>query len=125
MKQVFFILATLLVLSATSTANAKDDKKGKKKTETAYFQSNMHCTSCEAKVEEKLRFEKGMKDLKIDAHTNTIKLEYSNSKTNSTHLKEVIEGMGYEAKIINKDEYEKLQDHENHEHSPQESGNCK
>ncbi|MFV0506009.1 MAG: heavy-metal-associated domain-containing protein [Bacteroidales bacterium] len=117
MKQVFFILAALLVLGSVNSVNAKENNKGKKKTETAYFQSNMHCASCEAKVEEKLRFEKGMKELKVDAHSNTIKLKFNATKTSQLHLKEVIEGMGYEAKIINEKRYKELQEHENHDHS--------
>jgi copper chaperone CopZ len=65
----------------------------------------MHCAACEKTVFELLRFEKGVKDLKVDHVSNTIKVDYDKRKNNVESLVKVIESKGYKAEQITPEEY--------------------
>jgi copper chaperone CopZ len=84
------------------------------------FQSDMDCTDCEKTLHEYLRFEKGVKDLKVDHASNTIFIEYVEKKNNDKGFAAAIEKKGYKAEKINKEKYEELVAQANehgHEHS--------
>lgn len=80
----------------------------KKENKVVCFKSNMDCADCEKTVTEYLKFEKGVKDLKIDHVSNTILVEYKDGKNTDDKLAEAIEKKGYKADKITKQEYEKI-----------------
>lgn len=80
----------------------------KKENKVVCFKSNMDCDDCEKKVTEYLKFEKGVKDLKIDHASNTIFVEYKDGKNTDEKLAAAIEKKGYKADKITQEEYKKI-----------------
>lgn len=85
-----------LSLSSVSYAQSGTPKKANEAEVT--FISSMSCHNCQAKIESKLPFEKGVKDLKIDLEKNEIWILYQTDKTDKNKLAEAIVKLGYEAK---------------------------
>lgn len=113
MKKVVLITLVLLVGVATNSLYAQ-----KKTTEVACFKSNMDCENCQKTITEYLKFEKGVKDLKVDLVTNTIKVEYKAGKNDTNSLAKAIEKKGYKAEKISLEDYEKIMaPHKGHDHS--------
>ena len=115
MKKIIFIALALVIGFATNPLYAQ--KKGNK---IVCFKSDMDCTNCEKSVYEYLKFEKGVKDLKVDHASNTILVEYKEGKSTDEKLAKAIKKKGYKADKITKKEYEKLLAHvkeHGHEHS--------
>ena len=52
----------------------------------------MHCTNCEKKIKENIRFEKGIKSIKTNLDDKTVTIEYDADKTN---VQNIINGIGY------------------------------
>ncbi len=105
MKKV--ILITLVVLFGLISTQTFGQKK---ENNTVCFKSNMHCESCQATLTDHLRFEKGVKNLKIDWVTNTILIEYKSDKNNDDNLAKAIEKKGYQAIKIPMGEYKEMKD---------------
>ena len=96
----------MMVVFAISFANeAKAQKKDLKK---VYFKSSMDCDHCEKTLTEYLKFEKGVKDLKVDLATNTILIEYKEGKNTDEAFAKAIKKKGYEANKITEKEYSEL-----------------
>lgn len=114
MKQLGIIFLILILGGYSSEISAQ--KKGRA---VVCFQSDMDCADCEKNLHEYLRFEKGIKDLKVDHASNTIFIEYVEKKNDDKGFAAAIEKKGYKAEKISMEKYEKLVAHakENHEHS--------
>ena len=83
----------------------------------------MDCADCEQKVMNYLKFEKGVKDLKIDHVSNTIMVEYKDGKNTDKKLAEAIKKKGYTAEKITQKEYEQIVEHAQnnaHDHNHEE-----
>ena len=94
-KKAFLLSVLLLITSALMlNAQTKKDSKELKKAEVT-FNVNMHCKSCQEKIERIIPFEKGVKDLKVDLEHKTVKVIYDPRKTNEEKLKKAIEDLGY------------------------------
>lgn len=104
------MLAMLIGFSANN-ANAQ-----KKSTKVACYKSDMDCADCEKTITEYLKFEKGVKDLKVDHVTNTILVEYKDGKNNSEGFAKAIKKKGYKAEVISLDDYKKILGQTNTEH---------
>jgi len=92
------ILALAMTLAMVFTfGNTFADKHEKK---TVVFKVNMHCSSCKAKVEKNLPFEKGVRDLKVDMKTQTVKIVYKADKNTEKNLIKAIEKCG--VKVLGK-----------------------
>ena len=100
MKKLMFVLMMVSGLAFVVSAQ----KTG---TKVACFKSDMTCTGCENTLTEHLKFEKGVKDLKIDHVSNTILIEYKDGKNSDDDLAKSIEKKGYKAEKITKEEYDK------------------
>ncbi|HZH73529.1 MAG TPA: cation transporter [Mariniphaga sp.] len=114
MKQIALMIIVVLIGGITNQSFAQ--KKGR---EVVCFQSNMDCVDCEKSLYDHLRFEKGVKDLKIDHVSNTILIEYLNKKNDSKSLAGAIEKKGYKAEKIDRKTYDKKIAHakeHGHEH---------
>jgi copper chaperone CopZ len=57
----------------------------------------MHCTGCEKKIKENIRFEKGIKSIKTNLDDKTITIEYDADKTTVEDIIKGFEKIKYEA----------------------------
>ncbi|MDR2585772.1 MAG: heavy-metal-associated domain-containing protein [Prevotellaceae bacterium] len=95
----FLIFSTFcLSLSAPLYAQTGTPKKANEAEVT--FSVNIDCLNCQKKIESKLPFEKGVKDLKINLEKHEIWILYQIDKTSKEKLIEAIKKIGYEAKEI-------------------------
>ena len=100
-----FFVAAFLVIFAAAVTSAQPSAN---KTATTCFKTSMHCASCENTVFEALRFEKGVKEVKTDLPSNTIRVVYDGRKNSQEAIAKVIEKKGYKAEVIPEEEYKKL-----------------
>ena len=77
---------------------------------TVCYKSSMDCHDCEVILTNFLKFEKGVKDLKVDWKANTIKVVYKSGKNSTENLEKGIKKQGYEANPITETEYKTLMD---------------
>ncbi len=103
MKNLFAVVL-LIFLAATLTQAQPSESR----TKTTCFKSSMHCESCENTIFETLRFQKGVKEVKTDLPSNTIKVVYDGRKTSGETIGKVIQEKGYKADVITEEEYKKL-----------------
>ncbi|WP_372650984.1 heavy-metal-associated domain-containing protein [Draconibacterium sp.] len=116
MKNLILLLTMAMFIGFTANETFAQKKENK----VVCFKSNMDCADCEKTVTEYLKFEKGVKDLKVDHASNTIFVEYKDGKNTDEKLAAAIEKKGYKADKITEKEYEEIvshtQDH-GHEHN--------
>ncbi len=60
----------------------------------------MHCTGCEKKIKENVRFEKGVRRIKTNLDDKTITIEYDADKTNVPNIIKGFQKIGYEASEV-------------------------
>ena len=89
MKKLGMMMAAMMI---AATGFAKDIK-------TVVFNTapEMHCTSCENRIKNGLKFEKGVKDIKTDLETKTVTIEYDADKTNVDNLVAAFAKIEYKA----------------------------
>lgn len=89
MKKFNMIMAAMMI---AATGFAKDIK-------TVVFNTapEMHCNSCENRIKNGLKFEKGVKDIKTDLETKTVTIEYDADKTNVDNLVAAFAKIEYKA----------------------------
>jgi mercuric ion binding protein len=112
MKNLIVVLMMAMMVGFSAN-QAFAQKKGN---EVVCYKSNMDCVDCEKTITEYLKFEKGVKNLKVDHLTNTIKVEYKAGKNDSEGFAKAIEKKGYKADKISTEEYKKLTAHAGHDH---------
>jgi len=97
----FFVFSLVLVAFATElkAQSPKSDLV------TVYFKSSMDCVDCEVTMTNYFKFEKGVKDLKVDWKSNTIKVVYKSGKNTSENLAKGIKKKGYDANVITEEQY--------------------
>lgn len=101
MKKLVFLLVLFLGVTLVSVAQKTENK-------VVCFKTNMDCESCEKTLTENLKFEKGVKDLKVDLVSNTIYIEYKEGKNNDEGFSKAIEKKGYTAEKITHEQYSNL-----------------
>lgn len=114
MKKFGILLLILMLGGLTSEISAQ--KKGRA---VVCFQSDMDCTNCEETLYEHLRFEKGVKDLKVDHASNTILIEFVKKRNDEKALAKAIGDKGFKAEKITQEKYKELLEHtkeHGHEH---------
>ena len=92
MKKVFLVSAMLLT---ATVGMAKDIKTVVLKT-----QPEMHCESCEKKIKNNIRFEKGIKSIETNLDTKTVTIEYDAEKTNVQNIIDGFKKINYEASEV-------------------------
>ena len=82
----------LLALIVAGVCCAKDIK-------TVVLKTNpeMHCTGCEKRIKDYIRFEKGVKSIKTNLDDKTITIEYDADITNVENIIEGFKKIHYEA----------------------------
>jgi copper chaperone CopZ len=101
MKNIVVLIVLILGVTFIATAQKTENK-------VVCFKSSMDCANCEKTLTENLKFEKGVKDLKIDHVSNTILIEYKDGKNTDDGFAKAIEKKGYVAEKISKEEYDKV-----------------
>jgi periplasmic mercuric ion binding protein len=100
----------LVCFIAVVFANEAFGQEAKTELVTVCYKSSMDCHDCEVTLTNFLKFEKGVKDLKVDLKSNTIKVVYKSGKNSTENLKKGIKKQGYEANPITEKEYKLLID---------------
>jgi copper chaperone CopZ len=89
----FFLLLISVVLTfGFSQEMSAQSKKGK---ETVTFNISMDCHSCEKKIKDNMRFEKGVTGIKTDLNAQTVQITYKADKTNEENLSAALTKLGY------------------------------
>ena len=87
--------ALFIALAFASVCFAKDIK-----TVVLTTTPEMHCTGCEKKIKDNIRFEKGIKSIKTNLDDKTITIEYDADKTTVEDIIKGFEKIKYEAKEV-------------------------
>lgn len=101
MKKHLFIIALCIITIGNLSAQKSENK-------IVCFKSDMDCANCEKTLTEYLKFEKGVKELKVDHSSNTIYIEYKEGKNSDENIAKSIEKKGYKADKISQAEYDKV-----------------
>jgi copper chaperone CopZ len=104
-KYIGLLMICMAVISFANSATAQGKKS---ELVTVCFKSSMDCHNCELTLTNFLKFEKGVKDLKVDLATNTIKVVYKAGKNTTENFAAEIRKKGYEANQISEEDYKKL-----------------
>ena len=85
-------IVLFMALAVAAVCAAKDIK-------TVVLTTNpeMHCTNCEQKIKNNIRFEKGIKSIKTNLDNKTVTIEYDADKTNVKNIIEGFKKIKYEA----------------------------
>jgi len=101
MKNLAVILVLLFGVSLSLVAQKTENK-------VVCFKSSMDCADCQITITENLKFEKGVKDLKVDFVSNTIYIEYKDGKNTDEGLAKAVEKKGYKAEKITSEQYKEI-----------------
>ncbi len=93
MKTLIALLAAFLLNAAS--AFAKDIK-----TLVVTPAPQMHCASCEKKIKDGLRFERGVKDIATSLEKQTVTVKYDADKTTEEKLLNCFTKIGYKATVV-------------------------
>ncbi|MBL7969359.1 MAG: heavy-metal-associated domain-containing protein [Prolixibacteraceae bacterium] len=104
MRRLIFLFGLFTVLGINNIYA----QETKNEQTTVCFKTNMTCHNCELTLTNYLKFEKGVKDLKFDLQSNTIKVVYKSGKNSPENLAKGIKKQGYEANMIPEKEYNHL-----------------
>lgn len=89
-KNILFLLFAI----AAMAAHAKDIK-----TMVVTTTPIMHCESCENKIKNNLRFEKGIKKIETDISNQAVTITYDADKNTQENIIKAFGKFGYEAEI--------------------------
>lgn len=98
---IIMAVATLLFVS-TAISNAQNKKSGKSEVQITFSIPDVDCEHCVKKIEAKMPYEKGVKDMKVTLEDRTIWISYEESKTNKEALAKALEKLGYPATEVKK-----------------------
>ena len=87
--------ALFIALAFASVCYAKDIK-----TVVLTTTPEMHCTGCEKKIKDNIRFEKGVKSIKTNLEDKTVTIEYDADKTTVEDIIKGFEKIKYEAREV-------------------------
>lgn len=102
------LLVIMMVFVMTSFAQ-EQKQASKKELKTVTYKCNMHCTSCQEKIEHNIAFEKGVKAITTDIEDNTVTVTYKIDKSSDEAIQKAIIDLGYTAKIQEKEDKKKVE----------------
>lgn len=111
-----FVIIALVLIIGTAANLLFAQNKGNR---VVCFKSDMDCANCEKTISEYLKFEKGVKELKVDHVSNTILIEYKEGKNSDEGFAKAIRKKGYKAEKITPELYKTILEHASdhvHEH---------
>jgi len=65
--------------------------------DTVYIKTSAVCDMCEDRIEEHLRFTKGVKEVDLDIKSKVVMVIFKSEKTSAQKLREEIASLGYNA----------------------------
>lgn len=89
------LLSAILLIPGAFTLSAQSQKQVTKKLISITFDVNMHCQSCQEKIEKNIPFEKGVKDLVVDLEHKKVKVIYDPRKINEEKLIKAFQNLDY------------------------------
>jgi len=90
----------IIVMMFMITGFAQEQtKKVKKEVKTVTYKCNMHCHSCQEKIEHNIAFEKGVKAITTDIDDNTVTVTYRTDKNTEEDIQKAIVKLGYTAEV--------------------------
>jgi len=104
-RTIQFLFFALLIVVTTIELKGQSVKND---LTTICFKTNMDCVDCEPTLTNYLKFEKGVKDIKVEFKSNTIKVVYKTGKNNTENLAKGIRKQGYEATVITEEQYKSI-----------------
>lgn len=93
-------IACAIIIGTPNKVNAQE-KDGLKE---VTIWAAMHCESCKKKIEREIAFEKGVKSIDVNLKEKTVTIKYKADKNTDEKLAEAIKKLGYETKILKKEE---------------------
>jgi copper chaperone CopZ len=96
----------LLIVMLLSSIGVMAQENKKKELTPVYLTCEMDCHSCEQKITELLKFEKGIRDLKADFVTNTVFVAFKPGSNSAENIIKALEKKGYKSTIITKKAYD-------------------
>lgn len=93
MKQLFLILGMAIM---SVSAFAKDIK-----TYVVTTTPQMHCSGCENRIKNALKFEKGVKDIVTSVPNQTVTIKYDADKTSTAELDKAFNKIGFKVQTVN------------------------
>lgn len=99
-----FKLMLLAFMSLAMSTFAQE--KAKKEMTALYLTTEMDCKSCEQKITDMLKFEKGVRDLKCDYQKQTIYVLYKAGSNSTENILKALDKIGYKAQEITKEAYD-------------------
>ncbi len=92
-------IATIAAVLCTVEAMATD-------LQTVVFttEPQMHCESCENRIKNNIRFEKGIKRIETNVEEQTVTIKYDAEKTTPENIQEGFKKIGYSARLIEESE---------------------
>jgi len=99
-------LTLLLLVLMSLSINLNAQEKAKKEMTALYLTTEMDCQSCEKKITDMLKFEKGVRDLKCDYKKQTIYVLYKASSNSTENIIKALDKIGYKAQEITKEAYD-------------------
>ncbi|MCL1942916.1 MAG: heavy-metal-associated domain-containing protein [Candidatus Azobacteroides sp.] len=87
-----FLIIFSIIFSAFFSQNISAQSKDK---ETVTFHVTMHCHTCEQKIKDNIRFEKGVTAIKTDLKAQTVEITYKSDKTDKETLSAALTKIGY------------------------------
>lgn len=100
MKRLLILAMATVFACCVATQAQAQEKKQDPKTEEITFLTNIDCANCAKKISDKLPFEKGIKDMKVDVDKKTVWIKFQPQKTNKATLQKAIEKIGYTAEEV-------------------------
>ncbi len=99
MKQTKLLLLSLLLLLGSTVCLAARPLR------VAVFKvEQMECKNCEKKVQQNIRFEKGLKKFTTDITTRNVTITYDAKKTDAKRLQEAFKKFKYDATLLSDSE---------------------
>ncbi|MDX1904959.1 MAG: heavy-metal-associated domain-containing protein [Thermonemataceae bacterium] len=107
MKKSIFLSLFLLVFIALEASAQKNAKL-----ETIEIKTSAVCNMCKSSLETDLKYEKGVKTVKLDVLTKVLTVSYNPKKTNPDKIRKAVTKVGYDADSLPADPkaYEQLED---------------
>lgn len=101
MKGILFLM-TIMVMGAFKPMYGQKD--------TVIIKTSAQCDMCKKKIEDALRFEKGILLASVEVKSATATVLYNSKKTNPDMIRKAISMLGYDADSVpaHKESYEKL-----------------
>jgi len=100
------MMAAVLLFVFTGTVSSQEHKKE----ETITIKTSAVCGMCKERIENDMKFEKGVTAVNLDLKTKILTITYKTAKTNPEKLRVAVTKIGYDAddKLADAKAYDKL-----------------